>query len=83
LKKLRPSIKAFKGKSPKMPLRALKKSYCEQPKAPPTYFLSTTFSGCLQEPGHVYSAIDPNSLPLVRVDFLSMPVLLQRADLLQ
>jgi hypothetical protein len=65
LKKPRPSIKGHKRKSPKSHLRALKKSYCEQPEAPPTYFLSTASSGCLQERRHVYSAIDPNSLPMV------------------
>jgi len=37
----------------------------------------------LQDRRHVHSAIDPNSLPMVRVDFLYLPGLLQGTSLLQ
>jgi len=49
LKKPRLSIKGHQSKSPKMPLRALRKSYRSQPEAPPIYFLIIASSGCLQE----------------------------------
>ena len=76
-------IIGHKRKSPKSHLRALKKSYCDQPEAPPTYIFSTSSSGCLQYRRHVPSAIDPDSLPMVRFDFLHLPGLLQRTSLLQ
>ena len=81
LKNLLPSI--TKRKSPKRYLRALKKSYCEQPGAHPIYLLPTSSSGCLQDWRNVHSAIDQNSLPMVWVDILYLSVLFQGTSLLQ
>ena len=69
-------------KSPKVPLRALKQSCRQQPKAPPWYLFSNTSSGCLQGRRHVPPTITSNTLWLVRFRFLYLPVLLERPDLL-
>jgi hypothetical protein len=61
----------------------LKKSYCDQPEALSICILSTSSSGCLQEWRHIHPAIDPDSLPMVRVDFLYLPGVLQGTSLLQ
>jgi len=77
------SFTRIKQKSPKRQLRALKKSYHQQPEAPPQYLFSNTSSGCLQDRRPTYFTFTSNSMRLVSFNFFCLPILLERTALLQ